>query len=275
MIGMSSFTQETIPNEWGTLAVWRMGTGIPVVAVHGLGGSGRYWRGLGELLRGKLLLAPDLAGFGWSSIPPVRFDRRFHLDNLTRVIDALVPTPQTVHLVGHSIGGLLVALWAVENPDRVRSLALVSVPMPHESLVPGLARRIARRPTDDRGFLVSHLSRLLWPTIGRIAALTGRYPADVIEDFGRQSLGARADTLWSLAGDESVVDELATLAEASQRFPVLRLQAADDRHLGPNDMARWRSLLPNADVRTVDSGGHQFLLRVSFLPLSQWLEKVQ
>jgi pimeloyl-ACP methyl ester carboxylesterase len=48
----------------------REGTGPPVVLVHGLAGSWRYWRrGLDELTERHALYIPDLLGFGRSPKP--------------------------------------------------------------------------------------------------------------------------------------------------------------------------------------------------------------
>src|SRR5579859_6022963 len=118
---MSGMDAVWVERPWGRLRVYVAGSGPAVLALHGLGGSGRYWEGLARAVQGDVtLVAPDLAGFGRSDQPDVAYDRGFHLDNLDAVVAAIgVAPPSTV--VGHSMGGILAALWAERHPVQVRS----------------------------------------------------------------------------------------------------------------------------------------------------------
>jgi pimeloyl-ACP methyl ester carboxylesterase len=53
--------------------------------------------------------------------------------------------------------------------------------------------------------------------------------------------------------------------------PQLLAHARDDRTVALSSQARWAEVLPHAEVRTVETGGHQFLLRDRFEPLAGWL----
>ncbi len=72
------------------------------------------------------VLAPDLVGFGLSDIPSdgkhvPRLERRHHV---SAFIEALGIT--RCGLVGHSEGGFIAAMLALENPDRVAEVVIVS-----------------------------------------------------------------------------------------------------------------------------------------------------
>src|SRR5579859_3473742 len=118
---MSGMDAVWVERPWGRLRVYVAGSGPTMLALHGLGGSGRYWEGLARPVHGSVnLIAPDLAGFCSSDQPDVAYDRTFHLDNLDAVLAAIgVAPPSTV--VGHSMGGILAALWAAQHPLQVRS----------------------------------------------------------------------------------------------------------------------------------------------------------
>jgi len=59
--------------------VWEAGEGPVILAVHGLGGSGRYWQGLADAAGDRFrIVAPDLGGFGTSDKPRPRDDRALH-----------------------------------------------------------------------------------------------------------------------------------------------------------------------------------------------------
>src|SRR5579871_2618177 len=96
--------------EWGEMRVWQSGEGPVVVALHGLGGSGRYWRELSRIDVGHTLVAPDLAGFGGSAKPRSTYDVEFHCRSIDRLVDHVSPH-DPVTLIGHSVGGILAALW--------------------------------------------------------------------------------------------------------------------------------------------------------------------
>jgi len=111
--------------------VWevRAGAGTPVILVHGLSGSTRWWkRNLSELAAEHEVAAIDLVGFGRNrkflrgSPLPLPFEDAAVL--LARYIETgFAGGP--VHLIGHSMGGQIAIHLAASRPDLVRSLVLV------------------------------------------------------------------------------------------------------------------------------------------------------
>lgn len=98
----------------------RWGDGPPVLLVHGIGGSARYWRPLAEVSTGYRATAPDLLGFGRSPRPD---DSAYDVGD---PLDALLPlvAPGSV-VVAHSTGAVLAAALATARPDLVSALLLV------------------------------------------------------------------------------------------------------------------------------------------------------
>ncbi len=105
------------------------GTGRPVVLVHGLSGSSRWWQKNIEALSQQFrLYLIDLVGFGRS-----RGRNGFDLEeaplHLKQWMDRLEIQPAGV--IGHSMGGLVVTHLAVDFPEVVERLVLVdAVGMP-------------------------------------------------------------------------------------------------------------------------------------------------
>lgn len=100
------------------------GTGPPVVLVHGLSGSSRWWqRNIGALTPHRQVFVIDLIGFG-ASRTPQPFVLAEAADYLARWMDQL--DLERASLVGHSMGGLIVAELAADAPDRVDRLVLVN-----------------------------------------------------------------------------------------------------------------------------------------------------
>jgi pimeloyl-ACP methyl ester carboxylesterase len=98
--------------------------------VHGLAGSSLNWTDLMHLLAPALPgVAVDLPGFGLSEPPPEHdYSLGSHTAAVASVIEAEGGRP--VHVFGNSLGGAVAVRLAVERPDLVRSLTLVSPALP-------------------------------------------------------------------------------------------------------------------------------------------------
>lgn len=101
-----------------------VGTGRPVVLVHGQGGAWQWWlRVIPALARHARVIALDLAGFGASE--PVAAGDVFseQVATITGLLDELRLARATI--VGHSMGGLVSLKVACEHPSRVDGLMLI------------------------------------------------------------------------------------------------------------------------------------------------------
>lgn len=253
---------QRIDLPWGRLCVYLTGSGPPLLALHGLGGSGRYWHGFAAALGGRFtVVAPDLAGFGASDKPDAPYDRGFHLDALDGMVAALgLGWPRLV--AGHSMGGVLGALWTARHLPRVAALALVASPFPTYR-----APRPPERPHSPRS--VAHrVLRTLWPVI-TLPYRSRVYPRAVVRDYARHTSISYWRTAYSLIWDPALVDSLTRLRTGPGAS--LLLYARDDPVLSPSAQRDWRRILPRAESRIVETGGHQLLLKSGFVPLAGWL----
>lgn len=112
------------------------GEGRPILFVHGLGGwMNQLAHPLFPHLDGFRLVAPDRPGSGWSTRPAggpetipdqaaflVRLCERMGLDRPL--------------VVGHSLGGAIAMRMALDFPDRIGGLALISPLTRHEAETP-------------------------------------------------------------------------------------------------------------------------------------------
>ena len=86
-------------------------------------GSADTWRPvIGALAERYSVVAPDLAGHGQSSGPPLRDS----VEPLVDGIDSLCAYlgVETAAVVGHSLGGLVAMRFALDHPDRLTHLLL-------------------------------------------------------------------------------------------------------------------------------------------------------
>ena len=100
-----------------SLVETRTGSGTPIVLLHGLSGSSRWWsRNIDALSRNHTVATVDLGRFG-----------RQQLSEITALVARWLETfGEPVHLFGHSMGGLIAIGVAAERPELVRSLMLIS-----------------------------------------------------------------------------------------------------------------------------------------------------
>ena len=97
----------------------------PIVFVHGYVFASRTWQPtLERLARRHLVLAPDLTGFGWTSTTSPALDVAGHGLALLSLLDT-AGIGRAV-FVGTSLGSQVVAQLAVDHPDRVLGVVLVS-----------------------------------------------------------------------------------------------------------------------------------------------------
>ena len=102
-----------------------VGSGEPVILVHGLSGSSRWWmRNIPVLAPHYQLYLVDLPGFG-----AMRRHRRHFV--LTEAAAWLLAWMEALdlhqtHVIGHSMGGYISARLAAARPSAVRRLVLVA-----------------------------------------------------------------------------------------------------------------------------------------------------
>lgn len=103
--------------------VW--GRGMPLLALHGFTGAAGSWAGLASTLRGVQVVAVDLPGHGRSPLPPPPPEA---LPATVTALRALLDRLELARVVvlGYSFGGRLALHLALDAPDRVGALVLVS-----------------------------------------------------------------------------------------------------------------------------------------------------
>ena len=113
-----------------------IGEGFPVLMIHGSGPGVSAWANwrlvMPELAKRARVIAPDMAGFGFSARPD-GYD--YTMDNWVSqavgLLDAL--GIERTDLVGNSFGGALALALTIRHPERVRRLVLMgSVGVPFE-----------------------------------------------------------------------------------------------------------------------------------------------
>ena len=96
---------------------WReVGTGIPMIFLHGAWNDGSEWVSTMELLAENIhCFSPDLLGFGESANPNIHHSIDLQVECLADFLEAL--KLEKVYLVGNSLGGWIAASYALKYPE--------------------------------------------------------------------------------------------------------------------------------------------------------------
>jgi len=107
-----------------TIRYYDVGSGPPLVLLHGLGGDADDWAFCLEALSASYrVIAPDLLGFGRSGKPHIDYTISGFVEVLEHFLRGL--NIERTTLLGHSLGGWVAATFALRFPEAVHKLVLV------------------------------------------------------------------------------------------------------------------------------------------------------
>lgn len=249
------------------LRVLEVGSGEPVLFVHGTAGTGPYWGPLVRQLPGFRCLMLDRPGWGLSSA----IDYSKHEYNtvvaavLNDALDAL--GLDRAHLVGASIGDAWALRLAARHPSRVDRIVLLGGgPLVPEISVPPVIRLLA----SPIGALMVRLSRKPKMTRSQLRQAghgasfdAGRIPDEFID--WRTTLSRETDSMRNernmvralvsgRAFRPGLIFEDAELAAIQQ--PTLFVYGTADPVGTVGVWTRVVGLLPRGELRLVEGGGH-------------------
>lgn len=122
---------EAMDGRMVEMAVTRHDT-VPVVFENGLDGQMTWWRHvLADLARDTTTLAYNRPGYGHSSVTGTPRDGQHVVEELRALLQAQGLAPPYV-LVGHSLGGLYMQLFARRYPQETAALVLVDSTHPRQ-----------------------------------------------------------------------------------------------------------------------------------------------
>lgn len=255
---MSTTPLEKVEVDGHTIAYRELGSGPPVLLLHGWPTSSYLWRDvMPPIARRNRVLAIDLPGFGASDKPvDVPYDFEFFGAVLDGFLDAL--QADRVGLAVHDIGGPVGVHWALHRPERVSSLALLNTLVYPDFSEAVLAFVEACSTPDLREQLTSPqgLEAAMRLGLANDASLTEEVIVAVREPFqDAQSRRALADAGIGLQPEGFA--EIARLLPSLQ-VPVRIVYGEQDRILPDvaETMARVKKDLPQAEVTALPKCGH-------------------
>ena len=107
-----------------------VGTGTPLLLLHGLTLSGLMWTPqIRELSKKYRVVIPDLRGHGKSSVPDRGYSFHNYAIDIKQLLDYL--DLQKAHIIGLSLGGAIATEFSVAFTESVISTIVISTMPPH------------------------------------------------------------------------------------------------------------------------------------------------
>ncbi|HEY1198888.1 MAG TPA: alpha/beta fold hydrolase [Thermoplasmata archaeon] len=225
------------------------GSGPAVLLLHGVGGNHTVWNDMvSGLAREFLVLAPDLRGHGRTRAPAgSHFTFAEMMGDVVRLLDD--HGVRSAHLVGLSAGALLALRTALDRPERVRSLTMVSGAAYTDSHTRAVAERWSEtysKEGTDR-FALRLLKDLYYPDW---VEANLDFADAVREQVKHQDFAPAARWAKSMA----TFDERGRIATLAR--PTLIVQAMNDAVVDASHGRILRQSIPGAQIRILTETGH-------------------
>ncbi len=229
----------SVATSRGRVSIMEAGTGTPVLAIHGLGGTkGSFLPTVAALADRFHVVAGDLPGFGDSDKPiGAPYDARFFADSMIALLDAL--GLGRAHLIGNSLGGRVALELALRQPDRAGRLVL---------LAPALAWRRSRP--------WAPLLRLTRPELGLVQLA----PRPVVQAIVHRLIPG-ADRGWTAAGVDEFLRAYLTPSGRAAFYAAARQLYLDEPH---GQQGFWTRLVKLDPAALFVWGRHDTLVPISF-----------
>lgn len=228
------------------------GRGEPLVLVHGFGADKDSWTRVARHLTPRYrVIVPDLPGYGESSSPAdVQYRIADGVERLHAFMQAI--GLQRAHFGGNSMGGHVVAAYAVAHPNAVGSLWLVANAGVWSAPTSELSRLLAEgKPNPLTAATAEQYREFLAFVMSKPPPLPGAL-LDVLAARAVAVSALRASQFRDLTEQpvrlEGVIDGLP--------IPVHILWGADDRLLHVGSVDVLKRLLPQASSTVMPGIGH-------------------
>jgi pimeloyl-ACP methyl ester carboxylesterase len=256
--------------RWATIDgrrvnVLELGSGPPVVFIHGLSGSWQNWlEQVPVFARDHRVIAFDLPGFGASEMPR----ERITISGYGRFVDALLGElgVSSAAVVGNSMGGFIGIELAIRFPERVERLVLVSaaglsIEYLRNERALALLGLVGNRLAAYSGWLASRSDTLARrpgarrAIFGIVAHRPNRLPGPLVAEQVRGSGKPGFIPALDALTDYPIRDRLGEIA-----CPTLIVWGAEDKLVPARDADEFARLIPNSRKVVWPQTGHVAML---------------
>ena len=242
-----------------------LGSGSPVVFIHGLSGSWQNWlEQVPVFARDHRVIAFDLPGFGASEMPREKITISGYGRFVAALLDELGVSAAAV--VGNSMGGFIGIELAIRFPERVERLVLVSaaglsIEYLRNERALAVLNALGNRLAAYSGWVASRSDTLARRPVARRAIfgivahrpdrLPGPLVAEQVRGSGKPGFIPALDALT----DYPIRDRLGEIA-----CPTLIVWGSEDKLVPARDADEFARLIPNSRKVVWPQTGHVAML---------------
>jgi 3-oxoadipate enol-lactonase len=230
----------------GSMTMEVEGEGLPVVMIHGLGGTSNSFQTLMPALDEYKIFRPDLPGSGRSSVKPGR-------PGLAGLASAVYDMLQAsgvkkAHFVGHSMGTLICQYLAAGSTEIVRGMTLFG-----PILEPPIAARQALKERGQQaraGHMAAIADSISTGSVSKGKAVASAFVRESILRQDPYGYANHCDALGAASAADHSSIAVPTLLIAGEKDPV-----------APVSMARQlEKILPTAQLEIIPEVGHWMMV---------------
>jgi len=231
----------------------------PLLLLHGITGSHRYWLQAEKALRNRFrLLIPDLLGFGESPKPDVDYRLPVFVESLRTFLEDQEVAHRPIAVVGHSLGTLVALEYMARYPNAFDRTVFLSIPR-HTSREEAHRLFLANSVNYRRILGVNDFQACVQSarTVGAQVFLNylTRFPFRVVKDSSKFTLRSLLTTLEHCLLDYRVDDVLEQIPEV----PTLMIHGTEDM-VAPLNHVEHLADRPGWDLMTIERTGHHVFL---------------
>jgi len=228
---------------------------LPILLVHGWGGTGSYWRDVAAALsETNMVIVPDLPGTGRSQPVDAPQDMFAQVETLAFLLDSL--ELERVQVVGHSMGGAMTLLLAEKMPERIERIVLTSLTFFRNALQEQqyrMAMRVFRvmmrfRPNwlADVPGVANMMAKQYFHQVPDDPAVLREGLLDYLQLDGRTAKACADDATHTAI----------PRAGANVNVPVLLVAARQDNMMPMENVDHTAGIIPDCTVVYMDDCGH-------------------
>ena len=251
---------QTVRTPAGSLAYTDVGSGPPLVFLHGNPTSARLYRHLlRDLAPDYRCVAPDYLGFGRSDAP-TDFSYRppAHAVLIERLLCSLDLSGMT--LVLHDWGGPIGLAYALRHPNTVRRLVLMNTwawPLQARPLLWSMSRLLATPPGRFAVERLNAFARLVMPAVSG----AGHHSGWIADYAAALDSPPRRHACWAFAralhAESHWLRTLWTHRHRLEECTALLCWGMADPAFGTEAcVRRWQTLFPTATTHRLSTVGH-------------------
>lgn len=231
-----------------------------LICLHGLRSYGRTFAGLAETLADRFyVVAPDQRGRGETDWDPAK---NYFADQYAADLGALIDHlgAETIHVLGHSMGGINALTYALTHAERFASLILEDSG-PEADGSAGIERILKELQTTPLTFDTLDEARAFWRSIrpnvtdeaieSRVAHSMKSVDDKIVWRHDQRGIGECRIKQASIRPNPDLWPALSSLA-----CPALVLRGANSDYLDPARVQRMCETNPRVVAREIESAGH-------------------